>query len=139
MKEMSTFGAIVYWLVLLFIALEVTALIASVIYMRRRDNEECDAAADERKALVGGQRTLIDRIERLQRQIESSQERTNNYIIFNHTRNAVIEDALGYVTPQGGVKITGAPLKIEPKYFLKEVRLLVILKDGETAGGFLGG
>ena len=74
----------------------------------------------------------MDRIERLRTS-------THNYIIFNHTRNAVIEDALGYVTEDGKVRITGDPLKIDPKYVAKEVRLLVILKNGEDAGGFLGG
>ena len=127
---MSTLAQIVMWAIWLIIVVEVTVLIASVIYMHRKRREECDTASKER-------RTIIDRIERLRK--ENSGRITNNYIIFNHTRNAVIEDALGYVTKEGGVKITGDPFKIDPKYVAREVRLLVILKDGEDAGGFLGG
>lgn len=129
---MSTLGQIVMWIVWLVIVLEVTVLIASVIYMHRKNCKERNTASQER-------RTIVDRIERLRSQLEINEGRVRNFIIFNHTRNAVIEDALGYVTDEGKVRITGAPLKIEPKYVAREVRLLVILKDGEDAGGFLGG
>lgn len=124
---MSTSGQIVMWIVWLIIVVEVTVLFLSVIYIYRKDHKKHDTASQER-------RTIIDRIERLR-----TERATNNYIIFNHTRNAVIEDALGYVTDGGKVRITGEPLKIDPKYVAREVRLLVILKDGEDADGFLGG
>lgn len=122
---MSELLDIVSLIILLLDTLGIGVLIWILVDRHRKP----DVAAQER-------RTIIDRIEKLRKE---NREQTKNYIIFNHTRNAIIEDALGYVTRAGKVTITGEPLKIDSKYVAREVRLLVILKDGEDAGGFLGG
>lgn len=116
-------------IILLLDTLGVMALIASVIYMYRKDHEKYDTAAQER-------RTIIDRIERLRK--ENNNRTTVNYFLFNHSRNQIVEKALAYVTPDGGYKIIGEPLQILAEYIAREVDVFVILKGGDEVGDFLG-
>lgn len=124
---MSTLEQIVACFIGLVITGEVTAIILLFIHIHRESHEKPDTAAQERAALKQGQRTLLDRIEQMQSQ------RAINYFVFDHTRNEIIEQADALVTLRGGVRVTGEPLKIDQKFFDREVRLLVILKDGEEA------
>lgn len=125
-------GTLFVWLINFAL---IGGIITSLIYMYRASQDH-DTAAEDLRVLKEGQRTLIERIERCRSQLEKSEGRAKNYIVYNHTRNEIIEDALGYVTREGAVKITGAPLKIDPQYVAREVQMLIILRDGEASGLF---
>jgi len=59
----------------------------------------------------------------------------HNYIIYDHTRNAIIGDIPATVAKDGGV-IGHRLWGIDPKYAGDRVRLLAILSDGEDSGLF---
>jgi len=137
MSEVATLENILW--IWLFNTIVVTALIASIIYMHnKKNNEKHDATAQELLVLKEGQRTLIDRIERLRNQFEEAELNVNNYIIFNHTRRRILERLDAYVTREGGWKITGDESKIPPEYVAKEVTIYVVLKDGKASELFGG-
>jgi hypothetical protein len=121
MSELITLQHILWlWL---FDFVGVTALIASIIYMHRENHKKHDVATQERK-------TIIDRIERLRNQIEEREKQSNNYFIFDHTRNEIVEKCSGLVKKDGTVKYTNK-FKIDSKYVGEEVWVFAVLANGE--------
>ena len=121
MSEVATLENILWlWL---FNAVGATALIASIIYMHRKNRVKHDAAAQER-------RTIIDRIERLRNQIEEREGHGNSYFIFDHTRNEIVKKCSGLVKKDGTVKYAGK-FKIDSKHIGEEVWVFAVLANGE--------
>jgi len=82
-------------------------------------------------ALERGVVKLTQEIQRLEGEIERREGLVKNYIVFDHTRNEILEQASGFVTKGGKVKITGSPFKIDSKHIGNPVWLFAVLADGE--------
>lgn len=81
---------------------------------------------------------ILSEIRLLREEVKAySRERVvnHNYIIYDHTRNAIVGDVTGTVAKDGGVT-KFRPFGIDSKHAGDRVRLLAILSDGEGANIF---
>ena len=89
--------------------------------------------------LIGEQEdsAILCEIRLLREEVASYKDRVvnHNYIIYDHTRNAIVGDVPATVSRVGGITPFRA-WHIDPKHTGEKVRVLAILTDGEQSAIF---